>query len=144
MSLIEKAMNGLISLYFFNDNANNKFISELLQEQYFSFELRKRIFKRIFEKKYPESKFPWSSLNEMQRIRNIVAHGRIDQQFLLDNASGEKIELNEPYYQYHTEEKNAASLHNEFQEHMKNVATACNQIHLDTGIHFNEEPLINI
>ena len=134
IALIELAVNRLICLYFIGKNTDKRFIEELLQHAHFSFELRKRIFKKIYKEKYPESKFPWRALEEIQKLRNIVAHGRIDR--INDNES-ETL-----YYMYHTEKIACVDLHKTFNEYVHEITQSLDEIKHDTGITFKiEEPV---
>lgn len=145
IAMVERIMNRLICLNYFKTVTNKEFTSELLQDQYFSFELRKRIFKLIYEKMYPKLKFPWKALQEMQRLRNIIAHSLIDEEILVNNRTGKRVKLlKKPFYSYHTEEREVVSLHKEFQTHMDKVVKALNGIKADTNQIFKKLPIIKL
>lgn len=136
MAIVEISMNRLISLHFLNNPLDDSFIKQMLQHPYFSFELRKRIFKMIFKEKYPEIKFSWRDLEEMQKLRNIIAHGRIDK--ILEN-NREKF-----YYCYHSEKEECATLHGNFKECMEKIVSSLNEIKEDTQIVYNPEPPLKL
>lgn len=131
MALVEISMNGLISLHFLGNSMDEDFTSQMLQHPYFSFELRKRIFSTIFKKRYADLIFPWSDLNRMQELRNIIAHGRIDKigQYGKDTF----------FYSYHSEKIECDALHLEFQKHMDEVVKTLNKISIDTNITYKPE-----
>ncbi len=56
-----------------------KFIEEVLEDEFFSFELKKRLFRKILKNYFKEieNKFPNKEFSRMQTIRNIIAHGVI-------------------------------------------------------------------
>lgn len=143
IGVVERAMDRLICLYYLKNPMNDPFISELLQDPYFSFELRKRIFKLIYQKMYPNIHFPWQSLDKMQHLRNIVAHSPIDEEISIDNEAGTKTS-SKPFYSYHTQKKEVILLHEEFQAHMDAVIEALNKIKNDIKMVFNKVPIINV
>lgn len=132
IGMVEMALNKLVSLYFFNNNSNELFIGEMLQNPYFSFELRKRVFVMIFKKKYPSEKFALKDLEDMQKFRNIIAHSRIDK----INEGG----MYKFYYCYHTERDECSVIHEKFKTHMSSVVESLNTIKKDTGLVFKPEP----
>lgn len=51
--------------------------TEVLENPYFTFQLRKQILLTLLETKYPDIKFPREELERMQNIRNIAGHAAI-------------------------------------------------------------------
>ncbi len=147
LALVERAMNRFIYGYYFENDIlladSKKFIPSVLQDPFFSFELRKRLFKRIYDERYSDRKFPWASLQKIQELRNVIAHARIDEQYLVQG--GERVAaVRKPYYVYHDIERDVASVHNEFKEHMDKVVEGLNKITAHTKFEFHPEPIITI
>ena len=136
MALVELAMNSLISLEYLG-KIDRRFISEFLQEPRFSFELRKKIFRQVYERRYSGQTFPWKSLQAIQEKRNILAHARLDKTII--SMEGKVVKEMPPHYQYHTQTVDAENLHSEFKDDFHKVAVACNAIAKDTHVTFSDK-----
>jgi hypothetical protein len=95
-AIVEMAMNHLICLHFLNKPNDIKFISDFLENEYFSFQLRKKLFELAFRQRYPSIEFPWNSLQKIQHLRNIIAHSRISEENLMD-GQGRVIKKSEKH-----------------------------------------------
>lgn len=73
---IEVLISLFITVHYFGSK-NEPFIEEVLEHDYFSFELKKRILYKILKKHYPGHSFPNKNLDDLQQIRNLIAHGAI-------------------------------------------------------------------
>lgn len=134
-ALVEMAMNRLICLYFLKEATNTKFISELLENECFSFQLRKKMFKIAFNECYPGLKFPWKSLERIQHLRNISAHSRLNELTHV-KENGEINKIKKPFYTHNNEEIQVKILHDEFKKHMDNIIITMNLISDKTFIKF--------
>ncbi len=86
-AFLEAAISDFIAHHYFqNSNLKEAFLSEVMEEQYFNFDLKRRLFIKILEK-YPEfrNKMKLKQFQSMQEIRNILAHGTYEK-----NENGER------------------------------------------------------
>lgn len=77
---LEHLLNGAIAGEYFIDSTEEllfRFWSEVLDQELFSFELKKRILYAVLKSNYPAlyKDFPRRELDRLQTIRNIIAHG---------------------------------------------------------------------
>lgn len=77
-SYYEQRMDLFIAKYYKGDDFD-PFKEEVLEQPYFNFELKKRIFFTLLGKYHPEyfKTFPKGGLTRLQEIRNMVAHGAV-------------------------------------------------------------------
>jgi len=76
-SVIENRIEEFITeSYSSTPKEQDVFYKEIMSHPYFSFELKKEIFKKALKRVHPEihDKFPWNDLNEIQKSRNVFAH----------------------------------------------------------------------
>lgn len=76
---LEYSVEGAIAGEYFIDSSEDilwRFWTEALNQELFSFELKKRIMYTFLREKHPElyKRFPKKALDRLQVIRNIVAH----------------------------------------------------------------------
>lgn len=74
-AFIERAISVCIASYYAKDWA--LFTEEILENDFFSFELKKRILGKLLKKHFPEYIFPWAELARLQQLRNLASHGAI-------------------------------------------------------------------
>lgn len=77
-SYYEQRMDLFITKHFVGDE-DASFTEDVLENEFFSFELKKRIFYKLLGKHFPEyyASFPRTKFTRLQTIRNVVAHGAI-------------------------------------------------------------------
>lgn len=73
---IEHLISLFITVHYFKAK-QEKFLEEVMEHEYFSFELKKRILYKILANHHPTTSFPKKELTELQNIRNLVAHGAL-------------------------------------------------------------------
>lgn len=105
---IEGLLKDYISKHYFkNTKEQILFKRELLEDEYFSFFLLKKVFEKIFKKydvnKYTKNKAIFDKLNQLAKLRNLVAHAGIEGSARL--ASSSSITLTKLFFRHGGEEK---------------------------------------
>lgn len=77
-AFLETIISLFITNYYFG-KTNTQFIEEVMDDEFFSFELKRRLFTKIIKHHFKEKidKFPNKEFRRMQEIRNIIAHATI-------------------------------------------------------------------
>jgi hypothetical protein len=80
-SFVEHVISRFIACSYFKPEDQDQldcFVEEVMEEQYFSFELKHRLFIKILRGRFPKiyTSFPRKALKDMQELRNIIAHGQ--------------------------------------------------------------------
>lgn len=112
MAAIEDTINAFVSVHYFG-SFNENFASEMLESEYFPLHLRIKVVKTILRKHYPEINFPFSELEEMQRLRNIMAHIVTKTDL---SGTAETVAVGESFYPYQGVRHPVEEVHARFKE----------------------------
>lgn len=103
----ESLLKKYISFYYFK-TAYHPIVSDIFENEYFSFGLLFRIFEKILSKE--KVKFPIEKLRRLGQLRNIVAHALVEAK-----ATGfSKKEIVKIYFKHGGEEKEIEEIFNEY------------------------------
>ena len=111
VSVIEESIGIFISIHYFA-KINEEFIAEVLEDESFGLQLLKNILGAILKSHHPDIRFPFSELDELQGIRNIIAHAKkkIDATYYTDKEPTST----EPYYMRRGKKRDAKKLEGRF------------------------------
>lgn len=120
-TLEAKIQEFIAAEYIDNADSQLRFYEEVLEQDFFSFELKKRIFRTALKSRYSDryKSFPFKELNRMQIIRNIAAHGLIEA-----NTPNDIFDINKLYFRHGGKQMQAVDLINEFSNLKKIVFKA--------------------
>jgi hypothetical protein len=77
---VEQRMNRIIARHYLGDESG-ALVEEVFEQERFSFDAKREIMCGLFEKHYPGHEFPDGKLRQLQKLRNIFAHGSIVSQY---------------------------------------------------------------
>ena len=106
---VEALLGAIIAIYFVKDNKNNEFNRKVIDDEYFSFGLKIRIFEKLDFETYNGF---FEDLRRINNIRNLFAHQvpTLDEGFIQKKSRDGKGEINF-----------MSDLHKEFLEKIKRV-----------------------
>ena len=121
VSVIEESIGVFVSIHYFGE-INEVFVAEVLEDELFGLQLLKNVLHTILKKHHPEISFPFSELDELQGIRNIIAHAKkkVDRTYYADREPTDT----EPYYVRRGKKREAAELERRFFELKDTVRNA--------------------
>lgn len=111
VSVIEESVGIFISVHYFG-GINELFIAEVLEDELFGLQILKNVLSTILKKHHPDIRFPFSELDELQGIRNIIAHAKkkIDRTYYTDREPTDTA----PYYMRRGKKRGAKELEERF------------------------------
>lgn len=133
ISIVELLINNFISWHYFQKH-HVDFLSDFLESDYFGFELRIQTLRTILSKHHQGAAFPFASLRELQKIRNLVAHASVRSDISVDEQ-GQKT-AGRSYYYHQGEKIDAETLFAKFGKNWKSVIEALNTL---PGVSYIEE-----
>jgi hypothetical protein len=115
---IDAMLGAIIAVYFAKDNKNNEFNRKVIDDEYFSFGLKIRIFKKLDFEVYPQF---FEDIWRINNIRNIFAHQvpTLDEGFFKKGKDGKENKISY-----------MVDLHKEFLKKIKNVNEQLHKIFL--------------
>lgn len=77
-SIIERLVSEVIAAHYTNDITKaEKMILDIFEDEYFSFGTKMNIFKKVIKENYPNESIFYNKLHNLNKLRNLVAHGSI-------------------------------------------------------------------
>lgn len=73
---MEKIIATFIAIHYLK-SGYKKFLEEFLEHDLLSFDFKKRILYLIIKKYYPQFEFPNEELEDLQKLRNLIAHSSL-------------------------------------------------------------------
>lgn len=110
---VEETLNYFISIHFFK-SINIDFISKVLEHPYFGLELRTQIVGAILKEHYSKINFPFKEWQELQKIRNVVAHAPKKAEVTI-NPDGTRT-MSSVFYPYRGEQWNTDQIFGSYVE----------------------------
>jgi hypothetical protein len=94
-----------------------RFMSEVLEDEYFSFGLMVKIFDKALST-YPDEykTFPFQKLRRLQRLRNIIVHARLQSPATLDAENGHIASINGVFFHHGGEDKDVFAVFKEYEK----------------------------
>ncbi len=115
-ALIEWGMSDFIAYHYFKESPTerDKFKSEVLDDPWLNFSLRKRIFRKLLEKYYPDvDKHIPRGLGKLKEMRDKIAHAKLAADWIL-NEEGEIVKIIKMYYLIEGEKYESKQMYTEF------------------------------
>jgi len=99
---IESMIGSIIAIYFAKENKNNEFNKKIIDDEYFSFGLKVRIFEKL---KFEAYKSFFEDLRRIGSIRNLFSHQvpTLEEGFFIYNVikeSSDHVKMNELYSEF--------------------------------------------
>jgi hypothetical protein len=120
---VENEVGEYIATVYFGEDfeAGNRFLQEIFEHDFFSFELKKRVFYKILKARAPESysNFPRKEMYSLQKTRNIIAHSLV----VMDNPE-DYNDFDKIYFQLNGVRHNVGGVIDEFNYYYKAVFEA--------------------